>query len=300
MPGPLAVVTDSTTALSSEDVERHRVVVVPLQVVIGAETFAEGGDEVSQERVTRALRDFEPVSTSRPNPAEFVEAYEALAARGVSGILSVHLSGDMSGTVESARLAAAQVEVPVTVVDTRQVGAGASFAVLSACEAIEAGASLDEAAGIARRRGEATTSMFYVDTLEYLRKGGRIGHAQALVGLALAVKPLLRLTDGRVAPLEKVRTASRALGRLADLTVEAALESGEEHEVDVVVAHLDSRERAEGLARRLSDRLAEQLGGREIPVGEVGPVIGVHAGPGMVAVAVSPRSPRSPGAAGVD
>ena len=289
MPGPFAVVTDSTTSLLPDEVERHGVVVVPLQVIIGAETFAEGTDALSQERVTRALRDFEPVSTSRPNPAAFVEAYEGLAAQGVEGILSVHLSGDISGTVDSARLAAGQVDLPVTVVDTRQVGAGSSFAVLAACEALEAGASLEEAADIARRRGEATTSMFYVDTLEYLRKGGRIGHAQALVGLALAVKPLLRLDDGRVAPLEKVRTASRALGRLADLTVEAA-RAGGAHEVDVVVAHLDSPERAEGLRKRLSERLADELGGRDIRVGEVGPVIGVHAGPGMVAVAVAPRS----------
>ena len=289
MPGTFAVVTDSTTSLLDADVERHGITVIPLQVIIGAETFAEGAETLSQERVTRALRDFEPVSTSRPNPAAFIEVYEDLAAQGVEGILSIHLSGDISGTVDSARLAAGQVDVPVTVVDTRQVGAGSSFAVLAAAEVLEAGGSLEEAADIARRRGEATTSMFYVDTLEYLRKGGRIGHAQALVGLALAVKPLLKITDGKVAPMEKVRTASRALGRLADLTVEAA-RAGGEREVDVIVAHLDSRERAEGLAKRLTERLTDELGGREIRVGEVGPVIGVHAGPGMVAVAVAPRS----------
>jgi DegV family protein with EDD domain len=126
---------------------------------------------------------------------------------------------------------------------------------------------------------------FAVDTLEYLRRGGRIGAAAALFGGALAVKPLLQIDDGKVATLEKVRTAARALGRLEELAVQAA---GEE-QVDVCVAHLASPERAGLLAGRLSERLAGNLGQREVWCGELGAVLGAHVGPGMLAVCVAPR-----------
>jgi DegV family protein with EDD domain len=143
-----------------------------------------------------------------------------------------------------------------------------------------------EAAAAARRRAETTTSLFYVDTLEYLRRGGRIGAAAALLGGALAVKPLLTITDGRVATLEKVRTSSRALSRLAELAVTAA----DELQVDVGVAHLASADRAGQLADTLAERLADNLDGREIHCGEVGAVLGAHVGPGMIAVCVAPRT----------
>ena len=127
---------------------------------------------------------------------------------------------------------------------------------------------------LARARG--TTSLFYVDTLEYLRRGGRIGAAAALLGSALAVKPLLEIVDGRIATREKVRTTARALSRLEELAVAAA---GEDP-VDVAVAHLANPERAEALAGSLRRRLAVNLADRELSVGEVGAVIGAHVGPG--------------------
>ncbi len=286
MSGRIALVTDSTASLSDEVAGERGITVVPLQVVVGATSYDEGVDDaLSSDMVTDALREWQPVSTSRPNPESISEVYADLVREGVTEIVSVHLSGEMSGTVESAETAAAGCEVPVHVVDARQVGAATGFAVLAAADALDAGASAEEAAAVARRRGEATRSMFYVDTLEYLRKGGRIGHAQALVGLALAMKPLLQIVDGKVAPLEKVRTTSRALGRLADLTVEAAGDGP----VDVAVAHLANPERAEGLASRLTARLEANLEGREILMAEIGAVLGAHVGPGMVAVAVAPR-----------
>ena len=131
----------------------------------------------------------------------------------------------------------------------------------------------------------ATTSLFYVDTLEYLRRGGRIGAAAALLGSALAVKPLLEIVDGRIGTREKVRTAARALSRLEELAVTAA----EDRQVDVAVAHLASPDRAASLAEHLTQRLEANLSGREVSVGEVGAVIGAHVGPGMVAVVVAPR-----------
>jgi DegV family protein with EDD domain len=213
-----------------------------------------------------------------------LEVYERAAAEGADEVVSVHLSSELSGTFESAQLAAKESPVPVTTVDSRQLGMATGFAVVSAAEALGRGASAAEAAEIARRRTAETTSLFYVDTLEYLRRGGRIGAAAALLGSALSVKPLLKLDDGRIGLLEKVRTAGRALGRLEELAVSAA----GDRPVDVAVAHLANPERAELLAGHLRERLAANLGDREVVVGEVGAVIGAHVGPGMVAAVVSP------------
>src|SRR5215218_1716160 len=282
----VALITDSTALLPHEVAERRGIHVIPLQVVLGARSYDEGvDDEASSGTIAAALREWTPVSTSRPTPAVFLEAYEQAKERGAEEVLSVHLSGEMSGTFESAQLAAREASLPVRAIDTRQLGMATGFAVLTAADVLDRGGSAEEAAGAALARAGGTTSLFYVDTLEYLRRGGRIGAAAALLGSALAVKPLLEIVDGRIATREKVRTASRALSRLEELAVAAA----EDRPVDVAVAHLANREKAEVLAGHLRERLAEQLSGREVSVGEVGAVIGAHVGPGMVAVVVAPR-----------
>jgi DegV family protein with EDD domain len=273
------IVTDSTASLSAELCADHEIIVVPLQVVIGATSYDEG--VATPEMVAAALKEFTPVSTSRPNPAVFLEAYEQAAADGATEILSIHLSSDMSGTFESAELAARDASVPVATLDTRQVGKGTGYAVLAAAAVLASGGSLEEALSAARKRAEETVSLFYVDTLEYLRRGGRVTTAAALLGGALAVKPLLRIEDGRVEPFEKVRTSSKALGRLEDLAVEAAGETP----VEVTVAHLANPDRARALAERLAGRL-DAVG--EIACDELGAVLGAHVGPGMVAVCVTP------------
>ena len=281
----VAPVTDSTALLSEELVQRHDILVVPLQVVIGATSYDEGvDDQATPETIADALRAWTPVSTSRPTPAVFLEAYEAAAASGVEEVLSVHLSGEMSGTVESARLAARDASLPVRVVDTRQLGMATGYAVLAAAGVLEEGGSCEKAAGAALARADATTSLFYVDTLEYLRRGGRIGAAAALLGSALAVKPLLEIVDGRIGTREKVRTSARALSRLEELAVAAA----GQRTVQVTVAHLANPDRAGMLADHLRRRLAGRLVAGEVTVGEVGAVIGAHVGPGMVAVVVAP------------
>ncbi len=279
------VVTDSTAMLPPEVADRLGIVVVPLQVVIGAEVFDEGAEGATPDRVAAALREFVPVSTSRPAPATFLAAYAAAAAAGATAVLSIHLSGEMSGTFEAAQLAARDAPVPVTCVDSRQVGVATGYAALSAAGVLADGGSVVEAAEAARARAAGSSSFFYVDTLEYLRRGGRVGAASALLGGALAVKPLLTLEDGRVSTLEKVRTASRALSRLADLAVATA---GAEP-VDLCVSHLASPERAAALVETLSVRLAANLEGRPVWSGELGAVLGAHVGPGMVALCVAPR-----------
>ncbi len=286
MPGSIALVTDSTASLPRDVVHRHGIIVVPLQVVIGAKCYDEGVEGgATPETVADALREWIPVSTSRPTPAAMLDAYEKAAAAGADEIVSIHLSGEMSGTYESAQLAARDASVKVTPVDSKQLGMATGFAVLTAVDVLAAGGSAADAAAAATRRAEATTSLFYVDTLEYLRRGGRIGAAAALLGSALSVKPLLQLENGRIGSREKVRTAARALSRLEELAVEAA----GERDVDIAVAHLANPDRADLLAGNLRERLAENLGDREIEVGEVGAVIGAHVGPGMVAVVVAPR-----------
>jgi DegV family protein with EDD domain len=282
----VALVTDSTSMLPGETVEKRDLTVVPLQVVVGTTPYDEGVDaDATPTMIAQALRAGTSVSTSRPTPAMFLETYERAAEAGATEVLSVHLSAEMSGTWESAVLAARQAPIPVRAVDTRQLGTATGFAVLAAADTLDGGGSSEEAARAATVRARATTSLFYVDTLEYLRRGGRIGAAAAMLGSALSVKPLLEISDGRIAPREKVRTSARALSRLEDLAVSAA----GSHEVDVAVAHLAAPDRAEALADRLRDRLAANLTDRDLALGEVGAVIGAHVGPGMVAVVVSPR-----------
>ncbi len=281
----IAVVTDSTASLPPEVAEARGILVVPLQVVIGAEAYDEGSEDATPERVAAALREFLPVSTSRPAPAVLLDAYERAALAGAKQIVSVHISGEMSGTFESAQLAARDAPVRVVCVDSRQVGVATGYAALAAADAIGEGRSVEDAAAAAERRAAACSSLFYVDTLEYLRRGGRIGAAAALFGGALAVKPLLQIEDGKVASLEKVRTSGKALARLEELAVQAA----DGRQVDVCVAHLANPERAGQLAERLDERLADSLGEREVWCGELGAVLGAHVGPGMIAVCVAPR-----------
>jgi DegV family protein with EDD domain len=280
----VAVVTDSTSALPECVVTDREVVVVPLQVIIGARAYDEGR-EVDPGMVADALRSWTPVSTSRPAPQVMLSVYEKAAAAGAEEIVSVHLSSAMSGTFESAQMAARDAPVPVETVDSRLLGMGTGFAVIAALDAVDAGADASTAAEAARTRARRTTALFYVDTLEYLRRGGRIGAAAKLVGSALAVKPLLCIEDGRIAPLEKVRTTARAVSRLEDLAVNAAGDA----DVDVAVAHLANAAQADAFAERVRARIPRL---HDLVVGEVGAVIGAHVGPGMLAVVVAPRISR--------
>lgn len=277
----VAIVTDSTAYLPPGVVKEFDLEVVPLQVVIGGESYAEGV-EATPAKVADALRAWTPVSTSRPSPAAFAEAYQRAARQGHEAVVSIHLSGRMSGTAEAAQLAAREAPVPTVVVDSRSLGMGLGFAVLTAAAAAADGADVESVAAAARDRADRSSAVFYVDTLEHLRRGGRIGPAAALLGSALSVKPLLHLVDGQIQPLEKVRTSSRAISRLEELAVERAGTG----EVDIAVHHLANGARAQQLAHRLRGRLPA-LG--DLYVCEIGAVVGAHVGPGTLGVVVSPR-----------
>jgi DegV family protein with EDD domain len=277
----IAIVTDSTAYLPEDLVARHGITVVPLKVVIRDNALTEGV-EVTPQVVADALRRRVPVHTSRPNPEEFATVYRAAAESGAQGVVSIHISGDLSGTVDAALLAAREAPVPVRVIDSRLTAMGLGYSVLAAAEAAAGGASLDEVAAAADKRASQTSVFFYVDTLEYLRRGGRIGAAQALLGSALAVKPLLHLVDGRVEPLEKVRTSAKAATRLVELVTERAGRAA----VDLAVHHLANADRAEELAARLRARLPHA---GPVYVTEVGAVVGAHMGPGTLGAVVSLR-----------
>lgn len=281
----VALVTDSTASLHPERVEG--VTVVPLQVVIDDEVYDEGSEEATPEKVAEALKAKRAVSTSRPPPAVFAELYARLAREGATEIVSIHLSAEVSGTFESALVGSRDCVVPVTCVDTRQVGVATGYAVESAAAVLGAGGTAAEAAEASQARAEAASSLFYVNTLEYLRRGGRVGAAAAAFGGVLAVKPLLGIVDGVIEPRAKVRTAAKAIARLEELAIE---EAGE-RQVEVCVAHLAAEERALAMADRLVERLGDQLvPGRCGPVAcvELGDVLGAHVGPGMLAICVAP------------
>lgn len=283
----VALVTDSTAYLPAELAEREDISVIPLHVVIDG-TQRREGIEISTAEVAAALRRNTAVSTSRPTPQAFLERYEQVAAEtGADAIVSVHISAEMSGTVESAQLAAQQAPVPVEVVDSQVLGMAMGYAVLSAARVARAGGGRAQVARAARTRAAAAHTVFYVDTLEFLRRGGRIGMASSWLGAALAIKPLLTLTDGHIEPLEKVRTATRALARLEERALGAVSDMDTEHGVDIAVHHLDSAARADSLTQRLRERVAPA---RTVELLELGAVVGAHVGPGTIAVVVSPRS----------
>ncbi|MFI7451274.1 DegV family protein [Nonomuraea sp. NPDC049714] len=266
MPPAVAVVTDSTAYLA----DLPGVTAVPVQVICQDKSCDEWDFS----------GDFALATTSRPSPARFARCYDELAAAGATGVVSIHLSGELSGTVHSALTAAVDAPVPVEVIDSRSIAMGLGFPVLAAARAAAAGDPLESVAEAARRCVAQTRSFFYVDTLEHIRRGGRIGATASLVGSALMIKPLLHLVDGRISLLEKVRTSSRALARLEDLAVQAAGEGA----VEIAVQHLAAPDRAASLAERLAKRVPGLVRSRVV---EVGAVVGVHVGPGMLGLTVT-------------
>jgi DegV family protein with EDD domain len=277
----VAVVTDSTAYFPEGLAGRRGIRTVPLHVMVDG-TSRLDGVELGPADLVDAMGRKATVTTSRPTPAEFEAVYVDALRSGADSVLSVHLSRALSGTWEAAHLAAEQVGADrVRVVDSRSAGMGLGFAALAAAAVASAGGDLDAVYDSAEQVACRTRTYFSVDTLEPLRRGGRIGPAAALLGTALAVKPLLHVDGGRIVPLEKVRTATRARARLVELVVAAAGEAP----VYLAVHHLGAADRAVDLVEQLHARLPALA---ECLVSEVGAAIGAHAGPGMLGVVVLP------------
>jgi DegV family protein with EDD domain len=270
----VAVVTDSTADLPGDLARKHGLTVVPLQVVLGGRVCSDGVD-VSPGDVAAALAAGTSVSTSQPTPAAFAAAYQAAAGAGARAVVSVHISSQLSGTVASARLAAAQAPgIRVRVVDSATAAMGLGFAALAAAEAAATGQAVDAVEWAAVRTAGRTRVLIYVDALEYLRRGGRIGTAASRLGPALVVKPPLHIADGQV-------VADKARSRLVDLAVQTA-GCGP---VEIAVEHLAAAKHAERVATALRAHVGEL---RALHIGPIGAVVGAHIGPGALIVVVSP------------
>lgn len=276
-----AVVTDSAAALPAAWVATAgNLAVVPMPVMVGDEIYGEGEDDIL-ETVALALAAGTPVKTSRPSPGQFEQAYRAARKRGFESVVSVHISGDLSGTADAARLAASRVDIPVEVVDSRTAGMAQGLAVQAAVKAAAEGGSTADVARAAAEQAARTRVYFYVPSLEQLRRGGRIGAAASFFGAMLAIKPILAMEDGRIMPLEKVRSAARAVARLEEIvTADAGSRSGK---VRLAVHHFGNPQEAEGLGARLGAALPS------CPPAQISPlpaVLAAHAGLGVLAVIV--------------
>ncbi len=290
--GRVAVVTDSTASIPAGLAEAAGVRVVPLDVVIGGERFVEGEGD-TEDRLVRALEEGTRVSTSQPAPAAFARVYAQAAQAGAREIVSIHLSGELSGTFRAAELAALGSPVPVHLVDSRSAGLGLGFAVLTAVEAARTRprrGERDELAGgaaVAQRAREVAASgkvLFLVDSLDHLRRGGRLSAAAAALGTVLGMRPLLTLREGHIEVQEKVRTRRAARERLVQLGAE---EAARRVSPRIGVHHLGQPELAAELAGQLAR--AARMDATEVTISQISAVIGAHAGPGLLTVVVTDR-----------
>ena len=260
-----AVVTDSTADLPDAWRDRYGIEVVPLKVLFGEETFRDGVDMNNEEFFRRLAASTKLPTTSAPSPGEFAELYERLS-HDFEGCISIHIGSQLSATAEAARVGAQSVEgFKVNVIDSETVTMPMAFLCKVAAEA----ATLEVATAEVERRIPKCRVLALLDTLRYIEMGGRVSRAQAMIGTMLDLKPLLLVVDREIKPVDRVRTRSRAIPRMveffkAELPVEY-----------VGVVHAQAAEEAE----RIAVDLRQQLPELEIPIGQIGCVLGTHTGP---------------------
>jgi DegV family protein with EDD domain len=282
---PVEVVTDSTHYLPADVLARHRVHVVSLYVKRG-DTLERESDIADLDAFYERLRSASDVpTTSQPSVGDFLATYEPLLDAG-RDIVSIHLSSAVSGTYDSALQARRQLAEKglggrIAVIDSRSGAAGLGLAAIAAANRARVGLDLAAVAARAKDAAERARIWFCLDTLEYLRRGGRVGGAQAWVGGALKIKPILTV-DGEIKPVERVRTAGRAFDRMVEYL--RTLHS------DGIDGWLVQHIQAPDQAQRLVDVGRELFGSEPLFVSEVGPVLGVYLGPGMIGVAGIPTT----------
>jgi DegV family protein with EDD domain len=265
-----AVVTDSTADLPDEWRAGYGIEVVPLKVIFGSETFRDRVDMTDDEFFRRLAEATKLPTTSAPSPGEFADAYRRLAG-AFEGCISIHLGAQLSATVEAARLGAQAVEgFEVEVVDSETVTMPIAFL----CRVAAESANLEAAAAAVKARVSKCRVLALLDTLRYLEMGGRLSRTQAMIGTMLDLKPLLLVADREIKPVDRVRTRSRAIGRMVDYF------RGELPVEHVAVMHAQAPDEAEKVAEALRD----QLPGQEIVTGRIGCVLGTHTGPKALGV----------------
>lgn len=272
----VGLVVDSTTDYPREYYEEHDVTMVPLAVRFGEELHRDWVD-ITPDECFRRMRDGEVPKTSQPTAGEFVQAYKGLAERGVSEIVSLHISAKLSGTIQSATVGAQQSPVPVRIVDGRVASFGTGLVLDRLVEAREAGADGPALVKLAEEVAPRIRLLYTVDSLKWLEVGGRIGKASSLLGTLLNVKPILTVTDGEVAAYKKAKGARRAM---EEMTATAAAD-GAAGPMRMAYLYADDREPAERL-----EAMIDEAG---VPVasvirGQIGCVIGTYLGPGAFGV----------------
>jgi len=272
---PIRIVTDSSCDLPPSLEAEHRITIVPLSIRFGASEFVDRKDLTPKDFWARCASASVLPETAAPSPGAFEAAFRAAAADGAEGVVCINLSADLSATFQAAELAAKSVaaDVPVRVIDSRTLTMGLGNLCLSAARVAESGGSIDEVVADVERRIPLTRTYAALDTLENLKKGGRIGGAQAMLGSMLSIKPIIDITGGKVEQEAKQRTRSKSLRYLADKVKDAG-------EIEnLAVMHGDAPDLDEML-----DLLAPIFPREKIVVGDLGAVIGAHGGPRTMGV----------------
>ncbi len=281
------IVTDSACDLSAEISETYAITVVPLSIRFGSEEFVDRRDLTAPQFWAKVKESSTLPETAAPSPGAFEQAFRDAAAAGATGIVCVNISSALSATLQSATLAAKAVAdvIEVRIVDSRSITLGQGFMTIAGAKLARQGASLDEVEAHVKSFVGNTYVYGALDTLENLKKGGRIGGAQALLGSLLAIKPILSISTGAVEEHGKQRTRTKALGALVSLVEEAKKQHGDVLELAVV--HGDAPD-----VPAFLDMMSVQFPRERIVVEQIGAVIGTHAGPGVMGIAFSvpPRS----------
>ena len=274
----IKVVTDSTSDLPADVAESLGIEVVPLNVHFGSDVYKDRVNLMPDTFYDKLINGDVLPTTSQPSVGEFIDVYERLGS-DADGIVSVHISEKLSGTMNSARLASQQAnaDCPIEVVDTFQVSMGVGICAMEVAEVANSGGDMNQVILAARNAVTRSQCFFMLETLEFLQKGGRIGKAQALIGNLLKIRPMLMLQGGEVHPLGRERTRRKGIAKLVDTVEELAPISG------LAVMYSTVLDEAQTLAQNISKFMIE---GREPMMLQIGPVIGTYAGPDTLGIAL--------------
>jgi DegV family protein with EDD domain len=272
----IAIVTDSTAYLPTDTVHEYDIRVIPLMVNFGQESYKEGVDIVAEQFYPRLAAEKNLPTTSQPAVGELVVAFEKLMETHDS-VIGIFLSSGLSGTSNSAETASRLAGGDVTVIDSKITAGGQARLVLRACELRAQGALKEEIVEDLLRMRETIRAFFVVDSLEHLHRGGRVSGISAALGSLLQVKPILTVNEGRLELFEKVRTRKKAIARVIELTRETLIPGKKLH---IAVTYAHNPEDAQSFREQVAAAFPEAT----IELAELGPVIGTHVGPGLLAV----------------
>lgn len=278
----IQIVTDSSCHLPPDERRKHNIVVVPLKAIFGRKEYRDEIDLTNQQFYAMLPKAKEHPTTSQPSAGDFMQVYRPLLEAGKE-VVSIHLASKLSGTYASACAAKTELEnqfqrpVPLSIVDTPWVSLALGLLCLAAAHAAEEDQSRDQVVAKVNALIPKIHLIFLLDTLEYLRRGGRIGGARAMLGTLLNVKPLLQLEDGQVEPLEQPRSRAKGMKRLLEILEERA----DHRPLHIGILHAEAPQDAAALEKQIRER----FNCKELYTAEIGPVIGVHAGPHAVGLA---------------